>query len=203
MNKVYTWVAATAAVGILLTGCTDEPKEPASTPSSTAPNIEVPGAVEPGVSETSGPSRGQPDADVDPENADAVAKAAATAMLTIDSRQDSSPGDAVRRARPYLTDDAYQRLEESPVEVATIDWDEFVASDAYNNLVSVKKNLDDPVEDSPTSAWRGYIIETEEVGPADWSGIGVTYNAYVHLVKDEADEKVWKVDTLEIRQERA
>lgn len=197
------WVAVAAIIGTVLTGCTSEAaQKPVESPSSTAPKIQIPGAVEPGSSETSGPSRGQPEAEVDPADVEAVAQAAVTAMLTIDSRQDSRPGDAVRRARPYLTDEAYKRLVESPIEVATIDWDEFVASDAYNKLVNVRKNLDDPVEDSPTSAWRGYIIETEEVGPAGWSGIGVTYNAYVHLVK-AADAKAWKVDTLEIGQERA
>lgn len=203
MTKPRALLAAAVCIGLTaLSGCTGDDSEPATTPSETAPAINVPGVSSPSENGTSGPSRGMPDDEVDPTDIDAVAKAVTVAVVTVDSREDNTSGDAVRRARPYMTDNGYQSLSQSPVEVATIDWDEFVASDAYNKLVRIDVNGDDPVPDTSTEAWRGYIVETQEVGPGGWTGIGVTYNAYVHVIKEDSSDE-WKADTVEIRQEMA
>lgn len=203
MSKHRALLAAAMCVWLAaISGCAGAESDPAPTPSASSPAINVPGVSSPSANGTGGPSRGMPDAKVDPTDVDAVAKAVTGALLTVDSREDNTSGDAVRRARPYLTESGYQSLSQSPIEVATIDWDEFVASDAYNKLVRVDVNSDDPAPDTSAEAWRGYIVETQEVGPGGWTGIGVTYNAYVHVIKeDDSDE--WKADTVEIRQEMA
>lgn len=186
----------------MISGCTGDDPKPDPSPTETAPSINVPGVASPSEDGTSGPSRGMPEEKVDPTDIDDVAKAVTSTLLTVDAREDETSGDAVTRARPYLTESAYQSLSQAPIEVATIDWDEFVASDAYNKIVNIDAIRDDPVPDTNTEAWRGYTVETQETGPGGWAGIAVTYNAYVHVVKDDNSDE-WKADTVEIRQEMA
>ncbi|MFD0315645.1 hypothetical protein [Streptomyces flavalbus] len=134
-------------------------------------------------------------ADVDQEDADAVARGALTVLWTFDTVTDGGPHDAGFRAADagWLTPAYARRLRDhQPRSVPGAQWREWAGHRAVTE-VTLERAADAAIPpDSDTEAWRQWTVTASPRGRAGWTGDPSTVVAYVRLTRAAAGTG-WRV----------
>ncbi|HEX6870129.1 MAG TPA: hypothetical protein VF163_03435, partial [Micromonosporaceae bacterium] len=108
----------------------------------------------------------------------AVCRAFATAMLGHDTRTDTGPEQAWRRAAPYLVDP----LSTQWPQRADARWTEWVAHRAWT-LVRLDEWVGDDLPDEPGVAYRSVLASTTPVGADGWRGPTERHAVHCALIR--------------------
>ncbi|MEU1121954.1 MULTISPECIES: hypothetical protein [unclassified Streptomyces] len=197
-------VAASLAVGLLASGCgllsddgaAEDPAPPRPRPSVSS---DAPEPLPPG--RTGKPHGGiaSPDA-VDQKDATAVSRAALTLMSSYDTTLDTSRNDAGRRMAEagWCTDDYARELRHADsFSGPGAAWSEWAKHRAYTvpKLRAIRE-AGQP-EDTPTEAYRQWIVTLTPTGRDKWKGKPEVSTAFVYLTRTTAGDP-WRLAAVTI-----
>ena len=218
-------LSVTAAAALVLAACSQQassPTSPATTAATTAAPVSsgVPAATGPdpgsgtgtapsgsvpaaaGSSAAAGPAAAGPDpAAVDRRNPDAVGRAFVQLAWTMDTRTDTGPAQAGRRAAALATPTLAGTLGGAVDQGAPgQQWATWAAHQAVTS-VALAPNADTPPHDTPTTVYRSWAITLTPRGRG-WTGPTVSLVAYLtvtNLAEPGAAAR-WAVADLKVAQ---
>ncbi|MFJ8628530.1 hypothetical protein ACIRD3_37605 [Kitasatospora sp. NPDC093550] len=191
--------AAAVLLAALVSGCSlGSPLRPRPTPSSSTATAPVAAPLPPGRGGT--PAAGLPDfGKVDGGDPAAVAKAALTAMWTVDTDIDASPMDAERRAVPMFTARrAEGAASMTPRAQPGNTWVTWASHHAFTTVQAQQSHEDGGPADGPTTAFQRWVVTVTPKGRDGWTGPPEIHIALVVLLRDDTAQP-WRLDTLTLR----
>lgn len=192
---------AAAATLLVLTACSSTPTapgpatgRPAGPPGTTAASTAAPATALP-------PTRGVPavelprPAAVDRQIPDAVAYAALTALYSHDTAVDHGPGDAARRALPWLSAGFARTVRTAPPTAPPgATWSTWSRHHAVITP-QLAAGHDDRPTDTAASAHRQYTVERQPRGRDGWRGQPNRNVVFVLLTRDQEGWSVAEVNS--------
>ncbi|MFD8784459.1 hypothetical protein [Kitasatospora sp. NPDC059599] len=199
MTSSLKRTAAAALLAVLVTGCSLDggPLRPRPVPPSSPTTAPVAAPLAPGRGGT--PAAGLPDfGTVDGGDPAAVAKAALTAMWTVDTDIDASPMDAEKRAAPMFTARrADGAASMSPRAQPGNTWNTWASHHAFTTVRAQQSHEDGGPTDGPTTAYQRWVVTATPTGRDGWTGPPEVHVALVVLLRDDT-ARPWRLDTLNL-----
>lgn len=200
-------VAAAAAVVLLAGGCGGEGQH-TEPPPTALQSVGTPGAsttpitpqpIPPG-NPTKTPAGGLPrPSQVNSLDASTVAATVAAVTYRYDTAIDTSPSDAQRRTKPWLTPEFARLLELGPAAAPGAEWNTWTQHRAYTTSTAVNATEDGAPPDTTTRADRTIAVTMHPVGRDQWRGPAQQYALFIMLTRDSA-KTAWKVSQVQVQE---
>lgn len=130
-------------------------------------------------------------ADINPDNADQVALAGVTALLSSNTTIDADANATFWRNRAWLTDAFARQVRDAPpIAGPGAQWNTWAAHRAVLHVATTVGGDEHP-PDTATTAWRQIIATITPTGPGGWHAAAFTRAVFVALTRTRLG---WRID---------